>query len=169
MAEKELQKDHVPHADASGTARAKRPEAWVIWVTIVGFVVLIALVVAAIIVAHIVNDNRTLSDQNRTTMTAHGRFGRDPWSSYYEQTTSTNGPTTTTTTTRYTVTQGVVSKVNSNSIVVVGNGQSQTITTNSSTTYTNGTKPAVNDTVQIIGTADSSDNVTANTVTVENY
>ncbi|MDB5167481.1 MAG: hypothetical protein JWN26_626 [Candidatus Saccharibacteria bacterium] len=71
------------------------------------------------------------------------------------------------TTTVYTYQTGVVVAVNSDSIVIAGNGKQTTIKTNSSTTYTNNVKPAVNDTVVIAGTtADST--ITATEIRVAN-
>ncbi len=67
----------------------------------------------------------------------------------------------TVTTTVYTYLTGVVVAVNSDNIVVAGNGKQTTIQTNSSTTYTNDDKPAVNDTVVIKGT--TADNKTTAT------
>lgn len=65
------------------------------------------------------------------------------------------------TTTVYTYQTGVVVAVNSDNIVIAGNGKQTTIKTNSSTTYTNDVKPAVNDTVVITGTtADSTTTAT---------
>ncbi len=58
------------------------------------------------------------------------------------------------TTTVYTYQTGVVIAVNSDNIVIAGNGKQTTIKTNSSTKYTDDVKPAANDTVVIAGTTD---------------
>lgn len=151
-------------------------QVWVIWVVIVGFVVLILLVVAAIVVAHSVHednlDNRSQAMDRRDGNGfgfgySYDGYGGYPNGSLYTQTSNSNGLTTTTTTTRYTYTTGVVTQVNSGSIVVAGNGQSQTIAIDPSTTY-DGTKPAVNDTVYVIGTADSNGKITATEIQVAN-
>ncbi len=177
MADKEAKKveqdaptAHAKVTNAEGTRSLddRNRQVWIIWVVIVGFVVLILLVVAAMVVAHGVRDNLVGQRQPRYQMTSRGGYGGYPNGSFYSQTSNSDGLTTTTTTTRYTYTTGVVTKVNNDSIVVAGNGKAQTIATNSSTTYDNGTKPAVNDTVQVIGTADSSGNITATEVQVLN-
>jgi len=78
-----------------------------------------------------------------------------------------DGLTTTTTKTTYTQTQGVVSSVNGDTIVVAGGGKTQSIKTNGHTKYTEDVKPAVNDTVVIVGTKDG-DTITATQVAVYN-
>jgi len=80
---------------------------------------------------------------------------------------NSDGLTTTTTNTTYTQTQGVVTAVSGDSIVIAGGGKTQKIMTNGSTTYTNDTKPAVNDTVVVVGTKDG-DTITATQVAVYN-
>lgn len=71
------------------------------------------------------------------------------------------------TTTVYNYLTGVVVAVNSDNIVVAGNGKQTTIKTNSSTSYVNDTKPVVNDSVTIAGT--TADNViTATQIAVAN-
>ena len=72
------------------------------------------------------------------------------------------------TTTVYTYQTGVVVAVNSDNIVIAGNGTQTTIKTNSSTTYTNDIKPAVNDTVVIAGTTASDSSITATEIRVAN-
>jgi hypothetical protein len=71
----------------------------------------------------------------------------------------------TVTTTVYTYQTGVVIAVNSNNIVIAGNGKQTTIQTNSSTTYANNQKPVVNDTVRVAGTT-SSNTITATDIAV---
>lgn len=80
---------------------------------------------------------------------------------------TSDGLTTTTTNKTYTQTQGVVTTVNKDSIVVAGGGKAQTIKTNGDTTYVGDTKPAVNDTVVVVGTKDG-DTITATQVDVYN-
>lgn len=70
-------------------------------------------------------------------------------------------------TTVYSYLTGVVTAVNSDSIVVAGNGKTTTIKTNSSTVYDNSTKPAVNDTVTVAGTTSDS-TTTATEIAVNN-
>ncbi|TAL14847.1 hypothetical protein EPN95_01310 [Patescibacteria group bacterium] len=72
------------------------------------------------------------------------------------------------TTTVYTYQTGVVTAVNSDNIVIAGNGKQTTIKTNSSTTYTNDVKPKVNDTVVIAGTTASDGTITATEIRVAN-
>lgn len=73
----------------------------------------------------------------------------------------------TVTTTVYNYLTGVVVAVNSDNIVVAGNGKQTTIKTNSSTSYVGTVKPVVNDTVTIAGTtADSV--ITATEINVVN-
>jgi hypothetical protein len=98
-------------------------------------------------------------------MVSHPRFGGD--STFSVSQSSSDGLTTTTTNTTYTQTQGVVTQVNSDNIVVAGGGKTQKITTNSSTTYVGDTKPAVNDTVVVVGTK-SGDTITATQIEVFN-
>jgi len=147
----------------------KRPQPWVMWTVIGGFVILILLVIGIIYAKHVLTDRAALSTgRQQTQITMRGGFGEGyRQSTFYSQSSSTDGPTTTTTTQKYTYTEGVVTQVNSGNIVVAGNGKTQTITTNSSTTYDT-TKPAVNDTVRIVGTADSNNAVTATEVAVTN-
>lgn len=152
------------------TPPVRERQLWVVWVVIVGFIVLMLLVIAAIVVSNCISENAVdQSDNSQIPYSSrHMQYGYGNDGSYYQTTTNTDGPTTTTTTMRYTQTIGVVTQVNANNIVVAGNGKSQTITTNSSTTYDNDTKPAVNDTVNVIGTADSNGNITATEVMVVN-
>jgi uncharacterized membrane protein len=80
------------------------------------------------------------------------------------QTDVSNGAVTTTV---YNYVTGVVTAINSDNIVIAGNGKQTTIKTNSSTSYVGNTKPAVNDTVSIAGT--TADNViTATQISVAN-
>jgi len=73
----------------------------------------------------------------------------------------------TVTTTVYNYLTGVVVAVNSDNIVVAGNGKQTTVKTNSSTSYVGNVKPVVNDTVTIAGTtADSV--ITATEINVAN-
>lgn len=81
---------------------------------------------------------------------------------------TSDGLTTTTTNETYTQTQGVVTAVNGDSITVAGGGKTQVIKTNGDTTYMDDTKPAVNDTVVIVGTKDG-DTITATEIRVYTY
>lgn len=164
MAEKEVE---VKEEKVTNVVARKKPQTWVMWTVIAGFVLLILLIAAVIYAKHVINDRAVLTGRQQTQITTmHGGMGYRQ-STFYSQSSSTDGPTTTTTTQKYTYTEGVVTQVNSGSIVVAGNGKTQTITTNSSTTY-DSTKPAVNDTVRIVGTADSNNAVTATEVAVAN-
>jgi hypothetical protein len=80
---------------------------------------------------------------------------------------STQATSDSVTTTVYNFKRGVVVAVNSDNIVIAGGGKQTTIKTNSSTVYTDGTKPAVNDTVAITGTT-TDNTITATEITVQN-
>ena len=81
---------------------------------------------------------------------------------------TSDGLTTTTTNQTFTQTQGVVTAANGDSITVAGGGKTQVIKTNGDTAYMDDTKPAVNDTVVIVGTKDG-DTITATEIRVYTY
>ena len=82
----------------------------------------------------------------------------------YVETQASSGSVTTTV---YNYQTGVVTAVNSDNIVIAGNGQSTTIKTNSSTQYVGGKKPVVNDTVSVVGTT-TDNTITATQISVVN-
>jgi hypothetical protein len=145
-----------------------KPSTWVPWV-VLGAVVLAGLLAVGALLAGRVLLNRysalTSPRVGTHLMVSHPRFGGD--STFSVSQSSSDGLTTTTTNTTYTQTQGVVTQVNSDNIVVAGGGKTQKITTNSSTTYVGDTKPAVNDTVVVVGTK-SGDTITATQIEVFN-
>jgi len=172
MAEKDKITDKEVTEEAASTpstnATRRHTQKWVWWVVIIAVVVYLILMVGGLLVFRAIgNHERGMIGNNVTT----GQFTRMP--RYSNQQTfnvrsdNSDGLTTTSTNTTYTRTEGVVTAVNSGSIVVAGGGKTQTITTNSSTTYDNGTKPAVNDTVVVIGTQSGS-TITATEVAVLN-
>ncbi|RWZ78605.1 MAG: hypothetical protein EOT05_02540 [Candidatus Microsaccharimonas sossegonensis] len=152
-------------------AEHRHSRSWVIAIVAIVVVVYLMLMVAGLWLFQSIADRRNSLGTNGTTATEQlgGRYefgGGDR--SYTLRQSSSDGLTTTTTNTTYTQTQGVVTAVNSDSIVVAGGGKTQTIKTNSSTTYVNSTKPAVNDTVVVVGTKNGT-TITATQVGVYNY
>jgi hypothetical protein len=148
-------------------AKVAKKSSWVVWLVIACVVVALLIAGGAVALIRAVHTNRPNGSYNVTgTTTLRQRFIPRQQFVYSTQT-STSGPTTSTTTTTYTYTQGVVTAVNSGSIMVAGNGKSQTIKTTSTTTY-DSSKPAVNDSVVIVGTSDSSGVITATEINVTN-
>jgi len=145
-----------------------KPSRWVPWV-VIGAVVLTALIVVGALVAGRMLLNRYNNSMfvrgGTSVVVPHPRFGGERTFSVSQS--SSDGLTTTTTNTTYTQTQGVVTQVNSDNIIVAGGGKTQTIKTDSSTTYVGDTKPAVNDTVVVVGTK-SGDTITATQIEVFN-
>lgn len=144
----------------------------VIGIVAIVVVVYLLLVVGGLWIFHTIADHRNAVENGTsavTTMRQYGRFGfgMSGDRTYNVRQSSSDGLTTTTTNTTYTQTEGVVTAVNSDTIVVAGGGKTQTIKTNSSTTYANDTKAAVNDTVVVIGTKDG-DTITATQIAVYN-
>jgi hypothetical protein len=152
--------------DEAVVARNKR-RVLILWVTGL-VVVIVGLLVAAAVLAFVgisrdSSARPTFGDGSRGFARS---FGGDSQFGYGTsvQTSATNN---TVTTTVYTELTGVVTAVNDGSIVVAGNGTTETITTNSSTVYDNSVKPAVNDTVTIVGTTSGS-TTTATEIGVNN-
>jgi hypothetical protein len=170
MAEKE-QKIEEETAETKPTSAhaSKRPASkWILWVVIGIVAVYVILMVIGFGVFRAIanrNGNSMMNGARTAQMMDRPRFSNER--SYNVQQSSSDGLTTTTTNTTYTQTQGVVTAVNSDSIVVAGGGKTQTIKTNSSTTYASDTKPAVNDTVVVVGTKDG-DTITATQIAVYN-
>jgi hypothetical protein len=105
-----------------------------------------------------------------TAMMGRGGNGFDQSTgeqTFKQTATTSDGLTSTSTTTTFTKTQGVVTAINPDSIVVAGGGKMQTIKTTSATTYANDTKPVVNDSVVIIGKKDG-DTLTATQIYIYN-
>jgi hypothetical protein len=156
---------------AAGVRRHSRQ--WVIAIVAIVVVVYLMLVVGGLWIFHSIAEQQNVGQNNTAggmgTARQAGRsgFGANADRTYNLRQSSSDGLTTTTTNTTYTQTEGVVTAVNSDNIVVAGGGKTQTITTNSSTTYANDTKPAVNDTVVVVGTKDG-DTITATQIAVYN-
>jgi hypothetical protein len=172
MADREVEKNENEKTEkvteTTGVVARRHSQKWVIWV-VAGVVALyIVIVIIGAVVFHVWANNH----QNVGVTGAPGQarqLGRSRGGdrTFTERSSTSDGLTTTTTNTTYTQTQGVVTAVNSDNIVVAGGGKTQTIKTNSSTTYVGDTKPAVNDTVVIVGTKDG-DTITATQIAVYN-
>lgn len=162
----------VVHPQDDGTAMVIRrplrnPYFWLIIVSAVALALIIAGIIVAVVRHQEMQTNGPVTQPGYSSF--GGRFGDGSGrGSYWSETSSQNGPTTTTSVTNYTYTSGVVTKVSNGSLTVAGNGKAQTIKTNSSTQYVGNTKPAVNDSVTILGTADSNGTITATQVQVDN-
>jgi hypothetical protein len=185
MAEKEHVKDikdEVVTEKATSTPVAGQPgddavvvprhsRSWVIGVVAAVILLYIIVVIAGLFILHSIN-SRSVSvngaNAHSSMMVRGGWPGRVTSEQTFRQTSTTSdGLTSTSTTTTYTQTQGVVTAVNSDNIVVAGGGKTQTIKTTSATTYDGDTKPAVNDTVVVVGTKDG-DTITATQIAVYN-
>jgi hypothetical protein len=181
MAENERVKDEVVtekttsiHNENNAPVKAmgvrRHSRQWVIGIVAIVVVVYLMLAVAGLWIFHAVAEHQNGTNNVGTMMTGRQMrrgFGGNTQQTYNVSQSSSDGLTTTTTNTTYTQTQGVVTAVNSDSIVVAGGGKTQTIKTNSSTTYSNDTKPAVNDTVVVVGTKDGA-TITATQIAVYN-
>lgn len=183
MAEKEHVKDEVVkekttsvHAHNGVSAPVavvpRHSRQWVIGVVAIIIVVYLMLMVAGLWIFHAVAAHQNAATTNTRGVLSEQQvnrrgFGMTGDRTYNVRQTNSDGLTATTTTTTYTQTQGVVTAVNSDSIVVAGGGKTQTIKTNSSTAYANDTKAAVNDTVVIVGTKDGN-TITATQIAVYN-
>jgi len=147
---------------------AKKPTPkWVLWV-VVGVVGLYLLLMALgfwVFHAFGNTDTRTYDGPDEGRATQRMRYANEREFTVRES--DSDGLTTTTTNTTYTQTQGVVTSVSGDTVVVAGGGKTQSIKTNGDTKYTDDTKPGVNDTVVIVGTKDG-DTITATQVTVYN-
>lgn len=166
--------EKVTKSESVNAAVAGRPSRKFIWTIIISIVVLyLIIVIIGSMIFHAARQTQTTGANGNSTSSAQ-RFGRPGMSgmsgdrTYNVSQSNSDGLTTTTTNTTYTQTQGVITAVNSDNVVVAGGGKTQTIKTNSSTTYVGDTKPAVNDTVVIVGTKDG-DTITATQVQVYNY
>lgn len=137
---------------------------------VIGLVVLAVLALGLIGAAGFVVLNSTqqhLSERSGSGIMSGGMHIYDRSGFGRGRTVQTEVNDSTVTTTVYNYLTGVVVAVNSDNIVVAGNGKQTTIKTNSSTSYTNDTKPVVNDSVTIAGT--TADNViTATQIAVAN-
>ncbi len=134
-------------------------------VLIIAVLILIGL---AMVAGFMMNNryNRRLVEQPNYTVNRMMRFDGDTGVGYgqYVQTTASSGSVTTTV---YNYQTGVVTAVNSDNIVIAGNGKQTTIKTDSSTQYVGGTKPVVNDTVSVVGTT-TNNTITATQIGVVN-
>jgi len=171
MADKEKINSENEHKNLPVVVEAapRHSRKWVLSIVAIVVVVYLILAVGGLWFLHSVADHRDgASSDTRTTMAQHGQRGLGNGErTYTVRQSSSDGLTTTTTNTTYTQTQGVVTAVNGDSIVVAGGGKTQTIKTNSSTTYVDDTKAAVNDTVVVVGTKDG-DTITATQIAVYN-
>lgn len=146
--------------------QSRRRTIWLIVACVAAYVILMAIVFG-IFFHNAFNhlNNQTSRQPFGNQMYQRGRLSGDR--SYNVRQQQSDGLTTTTTTTTYTQTEGVITAVNTDSVVVAGGGKTQTIKTNGSTQYVNNVKPAVNDTVVVTGTK-SGDTLTATQVAVYN-
>lgn len=179
MAEKEQTQDEVV-TEKRTTSAVTRPGAnqvavvprhsrkWILGVVAAVVVLYIIIAAAGLWFLHEARNHSGAAVTGPNTATRQFGAGRFSSERTFRATeTSSDGLTTTSTTTTYTQTQGVVTAVNSDNIVVAGGGKTQTIKTNGSTTYAGDTKPAVNDTVVVVGTKDG-DTITATQIAVYN-
>ena len=137
---------------------------------IAGIIVLyIAAIMIGLTIYKAVEDRRSNMYGGTSTMrqlNGMPRFNGEQ--TYTVRHSTSDGLTTTTTNQTFTQTQGVVTAVNGDSITVAGGGKTQVIKTNGDTTYMDNEKPAVNDTVVIVGTKDG-DTITATEIRVYTY
>ena len=159
------------HTIKEEVIKQKPTSKWVLWIVcgVIAAYIILMVIGFGIFRAITEHGNAAMNGvsgmMDRQSFGQHQRFSNEQ--SYNVQQSSSDGLTTTTTNTTYTQTQGVVTAVNSDNIVVAGGGRTQTIKTNSSTTYANGTKPVVNDTVVVVGKKDG-DTITATQIAVNN-
>jgi hypothetical protein len=171
VTEKVAPTHHAVKAEAVAAVAPRRSRQWVIGIVAIVVVVYLMLMVGGLWIFHVVANNRN-GMMNNTDVTASQHMDRQGFGMRGDQTynitqSNSDGLTTTTTNTTYTQTQGVVTAVNGDSIVVAGGGKTQTIKTNTATTYANDVKAVVNDTVVVVGTKDG-DTITATQVAVYN-
>ena len=173
--EKEVSVKKTKHLESAGDKNSEitrvKSRKWMIW-SIVGASGVLLIIVSGAIVFHNARE-RAMEDRFdghdiHIIGGSYGNRGGYQSGSFYSQSSETDGPTITTTTVKRTYTQGVVKSVSNGKVVVVGNGQEETIITNDDTTYDDDTKPAVNDTVIIVGTVGDDDRITANRISVAN-
>lgn len=134
---------------------------------IIAGVLLVAMIVGGLELLHTLSEraNRLTPTGDHVGFSQEIRANRSPFG--YGQSVQTQADNGSVTTTVYNYLTGVVTAVNSDNIVIAGNGKTTTIATNSSTTYDNDTKPAVNDTVVVTGTT-SGATITATDIAVNN-
>jgi hypothetical protein len=164
-------KPATEHPVKEVVAQPHRSRQWVIGIVAAVVALYVVIVIGGLWLFHVVN-NRAASMGGVNQHTSMMGYGDAPGQVSGQQTftqtaTTSDGLTSTSTTTTYTQTQGVVTAVNGDSIIVAGGGKTQTIKTTSSTAYVNNMKPAVNDTVVIIGTKDGN-TITATQVGIYN-
>jgi hypothetical protein len=155
--------------DGPAATAANKKRTFVI-VLIGGIIVLyIAAIMIGLTIYKAVEDRR--SNMYGGTSTMHQLNGTPRFNgeqTYTVRHSTSDGLTTTTTNQTFTQTQGVVTAVSGDSITVAGGGKTQVIKTNGDTTYMDNEKPAVNDTVVIVGTKDG-DTITATEIRVYTY
>ncbi len=110
---------------------------------------------------------RGINDQPYYTVNRMMHYGGYGSGIGYGQYVQTQASSDSVTTTVYNYQTGVVTAVNSDNIVIAGNGKQTTIKTDSSTQYVGGTKPVVNDTVSVVGTT-TDNTITATQISVIN-
>ena len=145
--------------------RSRMGRRGLIAILIIAILILLALAVGA---GYMMNNHfeRRLISQPNYTVNRMMRYDDNSGVGYgqYVETTASSGSITTTV---YNYKTGVVTAVNSDNIVIAGNGKQTTIKTDSSTQYVGGTKPVVNDTVSVIGTT-TDNTITATRISVVN-
>jgi len=165
---KDSRKESVKRDLAAAEMRDRAGKRGLIATLIILIIIIVGLIIAAGYFAVRSNAyNRFgIGAPGVTTIDRSIRFGGRGFvgGGQYTTTEVSNGSVTTTV---YNYITGVVTAVNSDNIVIAGGGKSTTIQTNGSTTYTDGTKPAVNDTVTVEGTTSGS-TITASQITVDN-
>lgn len=150
---KEVANEPAEKSDSKMQNQKTSHKGLIITLSIVGVVIIGLIVGGGIWAFNRVADRANLRNQPFGGATSRGvdrpAFG-------YGRTVQTQvSSDNTVTTTVYTYQTGVVIAVNSDNIVIAGNGKQTTIKTNSSTTYENNQKPVVNDTIRIAGTTDN--------------
>ena len=139
------------------------------WLILLVIAVLLFLLALAAATGYMIRNRyeRDLNNQPYYTvnrMMHYDGYGSGIGYGQYIQTQVSSGSVTTTV---YNYQTGVVTAVNNDSIVIAGNGRQTTIKTNSSTQYVNDKKPAVNDTVSVVGTT-TDNTITATQINVIN-
>ena len=155
---------------SSALVVTKKPASnWVLWVVIGSVLLYLLLMAGAFWAFHKLKDTAESVQNRNETSQRSGWYGYGYGDrNYTVRHSESDGLTTTTTAKTYTQTQGVITAVNEDSIVVAGGGKTQTIKTNGDTKYDDEKKPAVNDTVVVTGTKDG-DTITATQVVVYTY
>jgi len=158
----------APVSKGVGVLDRRHTKKWVIGIVAAVVVIYILAIVIGLTILHATDSGQRGFTRTGTTQQFGGRPRAAIDRNYTVQQSDSDGLTTTTTNTTYTQTQGVVTAVASDSITVAGGGKTQVIKTNSSTTYTDDVKPAVNDTVVVVGTK-SGDTITATQIEAIRY